>query len=617
MRTGRADEAVTLAIDSLPHIVSIADRSLLQRMQLLAAEGLARTGRAAEGAALLAEAAIASPEPALEMIAECARVAGHVAAPDSPAVAAAHFERATRVHSTLGNITARGEVIMNAAEAFAVAQGPGPPALWHELPALYRMPRRVYVRFDTSVPLLADPRSPAAAAIETAGAIMDLAAHAPLFGHEVLALIARAQAADAAALVASTNGHRDVIASSGCDAHEACRLETSALAVRIDLGLHADRHHQVVARPAAAPSARMTLLAIQRLAAASRALHAARQREREQAALWPEQSAEQQLGMVFAAESMVELVKTTRRLATANITVLIMGETGTGKELLARALHEGSPRRDHPFVPFNCTAVAKDMLDAQLFGYRRGSFTGAQEAFNGVIRAAAGGTLFLDEIGEIGLDVQPKLLRFLESGEIHPLGEPRPLPVDVRIVAATNANLDHLVSEGRFREDLYYRLNVVRLQVPPLRERREEIPLLVEHFLEKYSQDARKMGIRVAEETMEYLVLYRWPGNVRQLANELRRMVALAEPGAILMPEHLSREIAASRRTIPASERDLTPREVVVRLDQPLPAATEHVERTIIQYALTTSGGRLDDAARALGLSRKGLYLKRQRLGLD
>ncbi|MFN2444932.1 MAG: sigma 54-interacting transcriptional regulator [Vicinamibacterales bacterium] len=223
------------------------------------------------------------------------------------------------------------------------------------------------------------------------------------------------------------------------------------------------------------------------------------------------------------------------------------GETGTGKELLARALHEGSPRRERPFVPFNCTAVAKDMLDAQLFGYRRGSFTGAQEAFPGVIRAAAGGTLFLDEIGEIGLDVQPKLLRFLESGEIHPLGEARPLPIDVRIVAATNANLDVLVSEGRFREDLFYRINVVRLAVPPLRERREEIPLLVEHFIEKYSQEARKAGLRLAEETMEYLALYKWPGNVRQLANELRRMVALAESGTIDedLHERLKRELPA------------------------------------------------------------------------
>jgi DNA-binding NtrC family response regulator len=257
------------------------------------------------------------------------------------------------------------------------------------------------------------------------------------------------------------------------------------------------------------------------------------------------------------------------------------------------------------------------MLDSQLFGHRRGAFTGALDHFPGVIRTAAGGTLFLDEIGEIGLDVQPKLLRFLESGEIHPLGEAQPTRVDVRIVAATNANLDQLVSDGRFREDLFYRLNVIRFRVPPLRERREEIPPLVQHFLARFSEEYHKSHLRVAEETMEYLLLYRWPGNVRQLANAIRRLVALAETGAVLMPEHLSPEIAATRRTIPASERTLAPSEVVVRLDQPMAAAIEHIERAMLQYALSTCGGRMDPAARALGLSRKGLYLKRQRLGIE
>lgn len=285
--------------------------------------------------------------------------------------------------------------------------------------------------------------------------------------------------------------------------------------------------------------------------------------------------------------------------------------------MLARALHDASPRKDKPFIPFNCSAVARDMLDAQLFGYRRGAFTGAQEAFQGVIRAASGGTLFLDEIGEMAIDVQPKLLRFLESGDIHPLGEPLPVHVDVRVVAATNADLEQLVADGRFREDLFYRLHVVRLQVPPLRERREEIPPLVQHYLDKCSRESQKTGLRLAEETMEYLILYRWPGNVRQLANEIRRMVALAESGAVLMPEHLSPEIAATRRTIAVADRTLAATEFVVRMDQPMPAAIEHVERTMIQHALRLTDNRVEEAAQLLGLSRKGLYLKRQRLGLS
>jgi DNA-binding NtrC family response regulator len=322
-------------------------------------------------------------------------------------------------------------------------------------------------------------------------------------------------------------------------------------------------------------------------------------------------------GMVVAAENMSAVVQITQRVASSNVSVLFTGETGTGKELLARALHDWSGRREKPFIPFNCTAISRDMIDSQLFGYRRGAFTGAHDHFPGVIRAAAGGTLFLDEIGEMPLDVQPKLLRFLESGEIHPLGEPRPLTVDVRIVAATNANLEQLVAGGRFREDLFYRLNVVRLQVPPLRERREEIPLLVHHFIDRFSRESHKTGLRLAEETMEYLVLFGWPGNVRQLANEIRRMVALAESNAVLMPEHLSHEIASSRRTIPASERAIAPMEFVVRMDQPLSAAMEHLERSMIQYALATAGDRLEDAAQMLGLSRKGLYLKRQRLKME
>ena len=233
-----------------------------------------------------------------------------------------------------------------------------------------------------------------------------------------------------------------------------------------------------------------------------------------------------------------------------------------------------------------------------------------------MIRSAAGGTLFLDEIGEIGLDVQPKLLRFLESSEVHPLGEPAPVTVDVRVVAATNADLDRLMAEGKFREDLFYRLNVVKLTIPPLRERREEIPLLLDHFLERTLKEAGKTGVRIAESTSEYLLLYAWPGNVRELANEVRRMVALAESGAVIMPEHLSPKIAATRRTVPVAERPLEPTELVVRRDQPLSAAVEHVERALIQDALR-SAGNVELAAKRLGLSRKGLYLKRQRLKID
>jgi DNA-binding NtrC family response regulator len=312
---------------------------------------------------------------------------------------------------------------------------------------------------------------------------------------------------------------------------------------------------------------------------------------------------------------MVELVNTTRRIAPSNVTVLITGETGAGKEVIARALHQASGRHDGTFLPFNCTTVPREILDSQLFGYRRGAFTGASDEYPGLIRSAAGGTLFLDEIGEMPIDLQPKLLRFLESGEVLPLGETRPVTVNVRIVAATNADIEQLVNEGRFREDLYYRLNVIRLRVPPLRERREEVPLLVQAMLERFARESQRDPIRVSEAAMEYLTLYHWPGNARQLANELRRLSALAEPGAVVMPEHLSPEIAASRPTAAAAHA-ITDAELLVRTDQPLAAATEHVERVLIAQALDQCGGNVEKAAQALGLSRKGLFLKRQRLGM-
>ncbi len=293
--------------------------------------------------------------------------------------------------------------------------------------------------------------------------------------------------------------------------------------------------------------------------------------------------------------------------------MLVVGESGTGKEIVARAVHEYSNRSSKPFIPINCAGVPRHLLESTLFGHRRGAFTGADRDSPGLIRSAAGGTLFLDEIGELGLDLQPKLLRFLESGEIAPLGEPSTVHVDVRIVCATNRNLADLVQEGRFREDLFYRINVVRLALKPLRERRDEIPNLVTHFVARATKEFGKGDLHVAEETMERLLLYRWPGNIRQLQNEIRRMVALVEPGATLQPDMISDEILAALPLLRAPKRR---DEIAVSLQDKLPSTVARIETEMIKAALRDHQGRVDAVAKALGISRKGLYLKRLRLGL-
>jgi transcriptional regulator with PAS, ATPase and Fis domain len=257
----------------------------------------------------------------------------------------------------------------------------------------------------------------------------------------------------------------------------------------------------------------------------------------------------------------------------------------------AREIHRLSPRAARPFLAFNCTAVPRDMLESQLFGYRRGAFTGAQEPFPGVIRAAAGGTLLLDEIGDLPLDVQPKLLRFLDTNEIHPLGEPQPIRVDVRVIAATNADLAAEVEAGHFRKDLYYRLNVFPVELPPLRERAGDIPALVEFFLRPACRRARRAVPSITPAALALLQAYPFPGNVRELENEIERAVALAEEGLPVGPELLSERI----RGAAAAPRPAT-----------LAAAVEQLKRRMIEDALKDCGSKTA-AAERLGLSRQSL----------
>ena len=320
-------------------------------------------------------------------------------------------------------------------------------------------------------------------------------------------------------------------------------------------------------------------------------------------------------GFICASAAMYRLVDQIQRLRDHNLTVLITGESGTGKDLVARAIHSGSPRRTAMFLPYNCTTTTRELADSQLFGHRRGSFTGAVTDQPGLIRSATGGTLFLDEIGDLPLDVQPKLLRFLEQGEVMPVGETRPQGVDVRILAATNADLEQRVAEGKFREDLYYRLSVIRILVPPLRERREEIPHLSTFFLREACDQLSKPDVQLAPATLDLFTRYWWPGNVRQLRNEIQRAVAMSAPEGEVEPDHLSADLAtpppsAGEASTPVDTRRWgTPRN--------LAAAIKQVEKELIATTLNRTSGNISETARVLGLTRRGLYLKMRRLGLD
>jgi len=304
---------------------------------------------------------------------------------------------------------------------------------------------------------------------------------------------------------------------------------------------------------------------------------------------------------------MQRVTEQIQRLQGSDLTVLITGESGTGKDLVARAIHAGSPRGKGVYLPYNCTSATRELADSQLFGHRRGSFTGAVADQPGVIRSAAGGTIFLDEVGDLPLDVQPKLLRFLEQGEILPVGETRPIRVDVRVVAATNADLEHRVTESRFREDLFYRLSVIRIHVPPLRDRREEIPHLSTFFVREAAERLGKPDVRLSPETLDVFDGFGWPGNVRQLRNEIQRAVAMATPGRVITPDVLSPIFAG-----PAAEASAARQ----RRNVTLGAAVERLERDMIESALERTAGNISQTARALGLTRRGLYLKMDRLGI-
>jgi len=301
-----------------------------------------------------------------------------------------------------------------------------------------------------------------------------------------------------------------------------------------------------------------------------------------------------------------------QRVAPHDVAVLITGESGTGKELLARAIHYGSSRGDKSFVVENCGALPDQLLESELFGHKRGSFTGAYEDRIGLFQQADGGTIFLDEIGETSPAFQVKLLRVLQEGEIRPLGSPRPQSVDVRVISATNRDLDADVRAGRFREDLYYRLATVSLHLPALRQRPMDIPLLAEALLTRAMQELGRSVRGFAPQTLAFFESYRWPGNVRELRNEILRMLVLGQD-QWLGPELLSARVRSDGGALAATARD----DGVGTADGALKSRIEHLEARLLSEALARHGGNKSRAARELGLSRVGLRAKLNRYGLE
>jgi transcriptional regulator with GAF, ATPase, and Fis domain len=314
-------------------------------------------------------------------------------------------------------------------------------------------------------------------------------------------------------------------------------------------------------------------------------------------------------GMVFVSRRMSELARAVERVKDSESTVLVTGESGTGKELVARAIHRLGRRASAPFIPFNCTAAPADLIESLLFGHRKGAFTGAHADHEGLVRAAEGGTLFLDEIGDLPLHLQPKLLRFLQEGEVHTLGEKSPRKVNVRVVAATHKELGREAREGRFREDLYYRVAALTLEVPPLRERPDDITALISHYLTHFARRNDRAVAGITAEAIQVLQNYSWPGNVRELAAEIERLVLYADEGQTICAADISPRVSPAPARASA-ELGHSP--------APLENMLDDFERRLITEALRLHDYNVARAATALGLgSRQTLYKKLKRLAIN
>ncbi len=322
-------------------------------------------------------------------------------------------------------------------------------------------------------------------------------------------------------------------------------------------------------------------------------------------------------GMIGSSDVMQDLYNRIHKVAPTKATVLIHGETGTGKELVARALHEESPRRDKTIISVNCAAIPDTLIESELFGHEKGAFTGAASTREGLVAAADGGTLFLDEIGELPLEAQARLLRVLQEGEVRPIGSVESRKVNVRLVAATHRDLRKLAREGNFREDLYFRINVVQLELPPLRERGRDIITLAESLLKRYCQEMEKPDLKLSPEAIQAVTTYTWPGNVRELENAIQRAVILCEDSAEISHELLDIDLDLVRFDEDEEDPAAAPERLKPRRSPQDPAEDlsleDYFQRFVLEHQDTMSETEL---ARKLGVSRKCLWERRQRFGI-
>jgi DNA-binding NtrC family response regulator/tetratricopeptide (TPR) repeat protein len=644
------EEALAQAQSALTLAELIGDRQAICESKLLLIEASLKSGPSSEIDQALQEVAelITDSEKDLLLAGETQRLHGlNEMKKGHASTAAQNFGKSVSVFDLLGDRYRSARAHYELGRAYAIAQ---PENAAEHFARATNIFRELGARFDLARAEKAaaaldqntvEPRHSETVAQLLTLRLAEAVASRELLLHELAAVIRQETKSDSVVILEadSSDSKQRVIVGHGLDKDQTGKLAAALEAVQTDKQLKAfgekNNADVIILKPAnalpatvmisprqaAQLSGGLSLDPLLRIVELGMDVCALRERNRSGQQGAPESGlagASLMPGFIHSSPAMTRLVEEVHKIRSSNVTVLVTGESGTGKELVARAIHMLSSRREKVFVPFNCTAVPKELSEGYLFGYRRGAFTGAVKDSDGVIRAASGGTLFLDEIGDLPIDVQPKLLRFLQEGEIQPLGEQRPSKVDVRIIAATNTDLEEMVADGRFREDLYYRLNVIRLRVPPLRERRSEIPSIVNYYINHYAAKFGRKDIHIAPPVIDLLMVADWPGNVRQLCNEVQRLVARAEDGITINPDHLSPEIR--RMAAPTATASVTPiasggsGATVALQNVTLAEALAEVERRMIAAALSKHNGNISRAARELGLTRRGLYLKLDRL---